>query len=141
MVTHVDALIKKEDKFLAVEIIDHPGSGLHTGMLHLPGGRPEKGESLLETVKREVLEETGYELNLINDDPIFDRTVDFAGDDHRFVVFDGEIAGGKERMQEGEIVAIRWVTGEEFLQSLKDYMLPETIEKTAKELFIQEGLV
>ncbi|MCA9392318.1 NUDIX hydrolase, partial [candidate division WWE3 bacterium] len=111
MTTHVDALIQKDDKFLAVEIIDHPGSGLHTGMLHLPGGRPEAGESLIEIVRREVLEETGYELNLINDDPIFDQTVDFAGDDHRFVVFGCEIAGGIEKMQEGEIVAIRWVTG------------------------------
>lgn len=29
------------------------------GMLDLPGGRPEHGESIFETLKREILEETG----------------------------------------------------------------------------------
>lgn len=33
--------------------------GPYSGKLDLPGGKPEHGESILQTLKREILEETG----------------------------------------------------------------------------------
>lgn len=36
--------------------------GPYTGLYDLPGGSPEKGESYLETLRREIMEETGCEV-------------------------------------------------------------------------------
>lgn len=55
-VTSVRALVIRDDEVLRVQ----DPTGYHI----LPGGRREAGESYLETVVREVLEETGWQIDL-----------------------------------------------------------------------------
>ena len=50
-------LIEKGDELLVVQ----KSRGPYKGLLDLPGGRPEHGESPLETLKRELKEEIGIE--------------------------------------------------------------------------------
>jgi 8-oxo-dGTP diphosphatase len=50
----VSAVIARDDRILLVERARAPATGIYT----LPGGVVETGETLIEAVKREVLEET-----------------------------------------------------------------------------------
>ncbi|NDE62928.1 MAG: NUDIX domain-containing protein [Chlamydiae bacterium] len=52
------ALIEQDGKVLLVK----KSRGPYEGMWDLPGGRPIHGETILETLSREVLEETGIEI-------------------------------------------------------------------------------
>lgn len=54
----VYAVIEKNQKILLVKKTRGP----YQGMWDLPGGRPVHGETILETLHREVKEETGLEL-------------------------------------------------------------------------------
>lgn len=53
------AIILKNNAILLIK----KSRGPYTGKLDLPGGRPEHGETPLQTVVREVLEETGLVLH------------------------------------------------------------------------------
>lgn len=48
-------IILKEKSILLVK----KSRGPYTGKLDLPGGRPEQGETLIQTLAREIVEETG----------------------------------------------------------------------------------
>jgi ADP-ribose pyrophosphatase YjhB (NUDIX family) len=52
------AVLEKEQRILLVK----KSRGPYRGMWDLPGGRPIHGETLLQTLQREVKEETGIEL-------------------------------------------------------------------------------
>ena len=43
-------------------LVVHKSRGPYEGLLDLPGGRPEHGENLHNTLKREILEETGIRI-------------------------------------------------------------------------------
>ncbi len=52
------AVIEQEERLLLVK----KSRGPYRGMWDLPGGRPTHGESILQTLLREVSEETGIQL-------------------------------------------------------------------------------
>ncbi len=54
------------------------------GMWTLPGGRVEPGELLSAAAHREVLEETGLDVEIVS----LVEVVEIIGDDHHFVVHD-----------------------------------------------------
>lgn len=58
------AVIVKNGKVLILREAATYGEGTHRGKYHLPGGRVEKGEDIFEALKREVLEETGLEIEI-----------------------------------------------------------------------------
>lgn len=58
----VSAAIFRDGKLLLVRRAAAPAKGLWT----LPGGRVEVGETLVEAVKREVMEETGLSIDVID---------------------------------------------------------------------------
>lgn len=51
------AIIQKDTRILLVK----KSRGAYEGMWDLPGGRPNHGETILETLQREVKEETGIQ--------------------------------------------------------------------------------
>ena len=57
----VSAAIFRDDKILLVRRARSPAKGLYT----LPGGRVEFGETLHAAVRREVLEETALEIEIV----------------------------------------------------------------------------
>lgn len=73
--------------------------GPYTGLLDLPGGTPEQGESIEQTLARELLEETGAHLTGSSASRSFDlhvttdssgRTIDFR---HRGQIFEVQVGG------------------------------------------------
>lgn len=54
--------------------------GPYTGWLDLPGGTPEPGESEVETLRRELFEECGVEVDAVRAWSSFDVTLDRASD-------------------------------------------------------------
>lgn len=64
--------------------------GPYRGRFDLPGGTPEEGESLVETLRREMLEETGFQVSAIHKNTIRDVFVtvsEIARVHHEFVLF------------------------------------------------------
>jgi len=123
----VAAIIEREGRFLVVEETD----GVNPQrVFNQPAGHVEPGETLLEAVVRETLEETGlafepeaflgiYQLQARN------------GKDYARACFIGRVpAGAEAQPQDPQILACHWLTPEEIavrprsgfvLQCLEDY--------------------
>ena len=62
------AIIHRADgRFL---IAQRPLNGLLGGLWEFPGGKQEASETLLQTIKREIMEELGIEINVTNAEPL-----------------------------------------------------------------------
>ena len=76
----------QEGKLLCIEKTRGP----YQHRFDLPGGSQEPGEGLTETLKREVLEETGYSLSSYSNPRIYDVMVQEEGQDfavHHIMAF------------------------------------------------------
>ena len=108
------AAIVRDGALLLVEF-DEPGPGLH---YNLPGGGHEAGESLRETARREVREETCAETDvgrlLLVAEYVPERSDGRRGPEHKLIlVFEGTLLPGSEprlpdRPDEFQI-GVRWV--------------------------------
>lgn len=69
--------------------------GPYRGRYDLPGGGQESGESLVQTLKRELLEETGYKVKPLSQPSIADVFVQELGQEtilyHQFALYDIEL--------------------------------------------------
>ena len=99
----VRVIIEKDYKYLLVQQKNHESFGLW----NLPGGRVEPDEDIVDAAKREVLEETGYEVGSLEE--IFEIEA------HEYVnhVFFGEIIDGDLKFQENEVVDAEWFSYEQ----------------------------
>jgi len=86
---------------------------LHTGGGHwdFPKGHPEEGESPEETARREVREETGWEIELI---PPFCEAIGYIlprGEEKRVLFFAGKgVRGSGQEPDPDEIARVEWCT-------------------------------
>ncbi len=110
------ALLIQDGKILLQEQMqphrEHP-------FLSLPGGRVDKGEKPEQAIRREVLEETGYEAQEV----ILWRS-DFPSRQMRWGVYYYIIPSSKKILepleQKGEKFKNRWITFDEFFEVLND---------------------
>ena len=116
----VGALIFENGKLLIVERASDPFKGYWS----LPGGILECGETLDHGVRREVLEETGLEIEPLSVFEIFERIIpDTEGKaEYHYVVIDYLCRRtGGELAPASDVSAVAWVSD----QNLGDYRLTD----------------
>ena len=120
----VNALIKNKEgnKFLILK--RNKNEIAYPGKWAFPGGKLEKGQTVLETLKREVLEETGLD---IKDNKKFIRDFTFIRPDgHSVVGLSFEvIAKSNDVKISSEFEDFKWVTPQElysldFIEGIED---------------------
>ncbi|HEY6391935.1 MAG TPA: NUDIX hydrolase [Bryobacteraceae bacterium] len=116
----VGALIFEEGKLLLVERAKEPLKGYWS----LPGGIVEAGEKLEDAIRREVLEETGLEIESLSMFEIFERLIpDAEGKaEYHYVLIDYlcRPCGGKLQAA-SDVSGVAWVPE----RNLRDYRLTE----------------
>jgi len=110
----ITALIKNKagDKFLIVK--RHKNEIAFPGKWAFPGGKVEKGQNVLETLKKEIMEEVGLE---IEDSKKFIKDYTFIRPDgHNVVGFCFEVITKTEDVTISEdFEDFKWITPEELL--------------------------
>lgn len=108
----VGALIVEDGRILLVERGREPLKGYWS----LPGGAVETGERLEDAVRREVMEETGLEVDVVSLIEVFERIMpDAAGNaEYHFVLMDYlcRVVGGKLGAAD-DASGVGWFTPEE----------------------------
>lgn len=97
-----EVLIIKENKPIAVD------------QWNFPGGRIEFGEDILLAACREVKEETGLSVELLNSTGIY-NFISSTGNQVILFHFTGKISAGTLNIEEEEIIDSRWVEISEIL--------------------------
>jgi 8-oxo-dGTP pyrophosphatase MutT (NUDIX family) len=69
--TGIYGVCLEQNKLLCIK----KSTGPYRGRYDLPGGSPQKGEGLTETLRREILEETGYTLSAYRNPRVYDAFV------------------------------------------------------------------
>ncbi|MCP8308498.1 MAG: NUDIX hydrolase [archaeon] len=125
----VGAFIKKNDSVLLVKREHEPGKGKWS----LPGGLVNLGEKIRDAIKREVEEEVGLKVDVVNIVDVFD-SVEYDGKcrvHFHYVIIGfmvkpvgGKVRGSKEASQ------VKWFKAEE----LKDLEMTVTTRKLLKEV-------
>lgn len=110
------------------------GSPPLVGQWSIPGGMLEVGETLIEGVRRELLEETGIEVRVLDLIEVFERIDLDAGGKPRyhFVVLDYlcEAVGGEARAG-SDVTAVAWAAPSELVQ----YSLTSTATRVIRRAF------
>lgn len=116
----VGGVIKKDNKYLLVQEAQEKCRG----KWNIPAGHLDPNETIFEGAKREVFEETGFNVELTGILRIENRVMtdnEFMG-----VVFSTNIVGGEIRIDPREILDIKWFTYEEVL-NMKDELRSEDL--------------
>jgi len=127
----VGAIIIESGKVLLVERGREPLKGYWS----LPGGVLEVGERLADGIRREVLEETGLEVELLSVVEIFERILrDAAGAaEYHYVLIDYlcRVTGGVLKAGD-DVSAVRWVERE----CLAQYRITEGTLPVIEKAFV-----
>lgn len=124
----VGVLIRDDDKYLLIKRAAEPDAGLWS----IPGGMVELGERAKEAAKREALEETGLEVEIVDVLGVVDKIV---GDGDRvkfhFVIVDylAHPVGGSLEASSDALDA-RWVNPTDF----RDYEMSPTLVELLKRI-------
>lgn len=119
MITIVNAIIIKNNKFLTVKRNEEPWKGMYG----LPGGHSKDNEGNLEALKREIKEETGFEIGVKESDFIGITKLEYQSKVFEVNFYKAKIIGGKENLQKEEVQEIKYFSLDEFKNNLKNYDL------------------
>ena len=99
----VGAIVVRDDRLLMVRRAQEPARGLWS----VPGGKVERSEYLSQAVRREVLEETGLEVDVGE----FAGFFEVIGDDLHYVIIDflATYSGADEPRPGDDVDRARWV--------------------------------
>jgi 8-oxo-dGTP diphosphatase len=95
-------LIKKDGKYLLI----NAKRGAAKTLWNNPGGHMDDGETIEETARREIKEETGYDIEIKKLIGTYTRKV-------KKYVFECEIISGSLNIPEDEIADAKWFTVDE----------------------------
>lgn len=105
----VGGVLEKDGEYLLVQEAQEK----YRGKWNLPAGHLDPGEPLREGAKREILEETGYEVELSG---ICQVSNDYGQDDVLVhIVFATNILSGEIKIDPAEILDVKWFSYEEIL--------------------------
>ena len=125
----VGVLIQDDDRYLLIKRAAEPDAGLWS----VPGGMVELGESATEAAKREVLEETGLEVEIVEVLGVVDKIVEGAGGriKFHFVIVDylARPMGGSLKASSDALDA-RWVGPTDF----QGYEMSPTLVELLKRI-------
>lgn len=141
----VAAIIERQGRFLVVEETD----GVHPEhVLNQPAGHVDPGESILDAVKREVLEETGLPFEPTHLVGIYQIQAK-NGRDYVRICFGGRVPpDGEARPQDPIVLACHWRTREEIaafgprssavLACIEDYLAGVKLPLSAVSGFLKD---
>ena len=113
----VDVAIMNEGKILLTQREDFE-------VWCLPGGLVEKGESLVQTARREVLEETGLEVSIERLVGIYSMPGWSNGGSHE-ITFAGRPSGGELRPDPHEVLAAGWFGPDDLPEAVIPWQLQQ----------------
>lgn len=125
----VGVLIQEDDRYLLIKRAAEPDAGLWS----VPGGLVELGERAKEAAKREALEETGLEVEVVGVLGVVDKIVE--GDGNRikfhFVIVDylAHPVGGSLEAASDALDA-KWVRSKDF----QDYEMSPTLVELLRRI-------
>jgi len=90
------------------------------GMYAFPGGEINPGESVQSAARREFLEETGYELSACSNTKLI-ITVRTEQVQFNAQIVEGVLGKQVSTELDSEITEFRWITVEEFVNSLREH--------------------
>lgn len=105
------AVIKKDGLILLLKRVDY--SKNFPGLWDLPGGKPDEGETIEETLIREVREETSYQISVSKN--LGDYFGESLGRKIKFTVFDVNVTDGTLQISEDHS-EFRWLSPSEILE-------------------------
>lgn len=110
------------------------------GRWEVPGGRVEHGEPAHETARREVLEETGYEIEVDQTKVVVrDYLWKFPDYDAHTILIGhrAKLIGGQRKVEGGKVIDVRWwsreAVPEDNLLALADVFINELLPAGTKE--------
>lgn len=127
----VGVLIQDEDRYLLIKRAANPDKGLWS----VPGGIVELGEKVVETAKREALEETGLNVEIVKRLGVVDK-IEYDNDNkilYHFIIiqFLAIPIGGQLKPMDDALEAT-WING----KKLNEYQLTKSLESFLKEIGI-----
>jgi molecular chaperone GrpE len=132
---------RKQNNFLLVKIKNEEGwYAKNLGLWEFPGGTLEEGETLEESLKREISEEIGdIEYNFI--DIIYFKEYDPPSGHKIALIYLAEYMGGKLRLSE-EHSDFKWVSANEVVNDKKEYRdwILNSIKRAAEYLEKESAL-
>lgn len=124
----VGVLIQDDDRYLLIKRAVEPDAGIWS----VPGGMVELGERATEAAKREVLEETGLKVEIVEVLGVVDKIVEGDGGSIKFhfVIVDylAHPVGGSLKASSDALDA-RWVRSTDFLDNEMSPTLVELLKR------------
>ena len=107
----VGGVVKKDNKYLLVK----EGLEEFYGMYNIPAGKLDENELLIDGAKREIKEETGYDVDI--------KGIIHIGNTKQMVsvIFLCETVSNQEEFDKDEILSTEWFTYDEIVE-LKDHL-------------------
>ena len=112
--TRVAVLVQKNDTFL----LGQEATPIIYGLWNWQQGKVEDGEDLEIAAKREVKEETGFDVNLTKKLTVVKKPFPGTKETH---VFLGEVVSGALHFSSEEILDVQWFTRQEIM-NMRDHL-------------------
>ncbi len=111
----VGGVIKKDNKYLLVQEAQEKCRG----KWNIPAGHLDPNETIFDGAKREIFEESGFNVDITGIASISNRVL--PDDEFLGIIFSTEIIDGEISINPNEILDIKWFTYDEIL-NMKDQL-------------------